>query len=180
MSLVKTVVMVAVVTAVRALGIALIVWTAPVAAATLTAASCSYSDVNAKVGAAVDGDTVVVPAGNCAWNGGLAISKAITLKGAGIGQTFITNNAPGINLIALTESTAGSVRVQGIEFLVGTGSTTTCGGGGAPCFHISAGPVTNGKPVLITANKFTDLQSGNNAIGAIPQKTNQPFRMSTA
>jgi hypothetical protein len=151
-SVVKKVVTVAV----GVLGIALIVWTAPAAGATLTAASCSYSDVNAKVGAAVDGDIVVVPAGNCAWTGGLAISKAITLKGSG--TTVITNNNTTSHLITVTESLAGNIRIQGFDFRVGTGPTTT-----APYFFIHIGWVTNGKPVLITANKFT--LGGTNALG---------------
>jgi hypothetical protein len=149
MSVVKTVVTVAVAAAVSALSIAPIVWTAPVAAATLTAASCSYSDVNAVVGAAVDGDTVVVPAGSCAWNGGLVISKAITLKGAGIGQTLITDNFTSGNLITLIEATTGNIRIQGFEFSPGAGPTD------GNSYYIKVGASANGRPVLITANKWT-------------------------
>jgi hypothetical protein len=138
-----------------AVGIALLC-TAPVAAATLTAASCSYSDVNAKVGAAASGDTVVVPAGNCAWGAGLTISKVITLKGAGVGQTFITDNFTSGSLITVQEQTTGNVRIQGFDFRVGSGPLNA-----RPDYYIRVLYATSGKPVLVTANKFTLGNSGN-------------------
>src|SRR4030095_4916299 len=157
MSVVKTVVTVAG-AAVWAVGIALL-WTTPVAAAPLTAASCSYSDVSAKVGAAANGDTVVVPAGNCAWASGLTISKVITLEGAGVGQTFITDNFTSSSLITVTEQTGGNVRIQGFDFRVGTGPLN-----GHPDFFIRVANYSGGKPVIITANKFT-LGPNGNALG---------------
>jgi hypothetical protein len=160
MSVVKTVVTAA--AAVWALGFTLILWTAPVAATTLTAASCSSSDVNAAVGAAVNGDIVVVPAGNCAWATGLTISKAITLKGAGIGKTLITNNITTGHLIVVTESTAGNIRIEGFDFRTGTGGGPNPGCN--PCHFISVSYTTNGRPVLITANSFS-LTSSRNALG---------------
>ncbi len=56
------------------------------------AASCNYGDVSSAINSASSGDTVVVPAGNCTWSSTLAITKGITLKGAGIGNTTITGN----------------------------------------------------------------------------------------
>jgi hypothetical protein len=62
------------------------------------AASCSQGDVQSAIGAASDGDFVMVPAGACAWSTlaphtpAVSISgKGITLQGAGIGQTVITD-----------------------------------------------------------------------------------------
>lgn len=138
----------------KALGVALILWGAPAAATTLTAVSCSYSDVNAVVGLAVDGDTVVVPAGNCAWNNGLAITKGIALKGAGVGQTFITNNHTTGNLITLTEAAAVSISVRGFDFAVGAGPTPS-----NHFFRVTG--TTNGKPVLIGENRFVLGRNGN-------------------
>src|SRR6185295_12680623 len=64
----------------------------PAYAATITAASCALSAVQAAVNSAVRTvDTVQVPA--CAattWNGTLNITKGFTLQGAGAGSTFIT------------------------------------------------------------------------------------------
>jgi hypothetical protein len=60
-----------------------------VRAATITAKSCSLTDVRAAVEAASRGDTVTVPAGDCTWNGTVSFNKAITIQGAGKASTFI-------------------------------------------------------------------------------------------
>jgi len=129
----------------------------PAAAATRTTNSCSYSDVSAAVQTAVDGDTVSVPAGTCAWPSGLSISKAITLQGAGIGQTLIvnTNTTPNTSLIAIAESAVGNIAVRGFDFSFGPA------GPGPGTFFIDVYYVANGKPVLINANKFALQTSGN-------------------
>lgn len=62
-------------------------------AATLNAASCSITDINAAIGLASDGDTVDVPGGDCSWDASATkvnLNKAITLQGAGIDLTNIT------------------------------------------------------------------------------------------
>lgn len=59
-----------------------------VEADTHTANTCSYNDVNTAVGAAIAGDIVSVPAGECDWGANyLTISKAIHFVGAGTNQT---------------------------------------------------------------------------------------------
>ena len=69
--------------------------TAPaVEGATYVAASTKGSDVQAKINIARDGDTVVVPAGTARWTTQLSITKNLTLKGAGIGQTVIFDEVP--------------------------------------------------------------------------------------
>src|SRR6266513_5352560 len=60
-----------------------------VEAGTITAVSPSLSDVTSAVSKAADGDTVVVPVGTATWTSQLAIKKAITLQGKGIGSTII-------------------------------------------------------------------------------------------
>lgn len=59
----------------------------PCWAGTYTAASCNQSDVNAVINGpthtAVDGDTIMIPAGSCTWTASLAITKNITIQGAG-------------------------------------------------------------------------------------------------
>ena len=62
------------------------------------AGSCSQEDVQAAIDAASDGDFVVIPPGTCTWTTSsdsvpavLISGKAITLQGAGVGQTIITD-----------------------------------------------------------------------------------------
>ena len=74
---------------------------APVNAATRTAASPAFVDVSAAINGGrdskdttwrplQDGDTLVIPAGSATWNGKLTINnKGVTIKGAGIGKTTI-------------------------------------------------------------------------------------------
>ena len=50
-------------------------------AKTITALSPSLFDVNKAIGSAVDGDTVIIPAGKATWTSQLVITKAITLMG---------------------------------------------------------------------------------------------------
>ena len=71
-------------------------------AATVTASSCSLSNVQTAVNNATAGDTVTVPSGNCTWADGVTISKGITVQGAGsstiitgAGYSFFTINGNG-------------------------------------------------------------------------------------
>ena len=52
---------------------------------TITAVSCSLSDVQNSVNSASDGDTVLIPAGQCDWSSGTLIlgTKSILLTGSG-------------------------------------------------------------------------------------------------
>ena len=64
----------------------------PARAADINAASCSDTHVQAAVDSAVNGDRVLVPPGSCTWSTGVdVIDKGITIAGAGIGVTIITN-----------------------------------------------------------------------------------------
>ncbi len=84
-------------------------------AATIPAASCSQADVQAAINSASTGDTVVVPLGSCEWSLDVTIpdAKKITLKGAGVGSTVITNPGTTERLIVLGDS--GS-RLTGFTF----------------------------------------------------------------
>lgn len=67
--------------------------TSTVEATTISARSCSQPDVQNAINSARDGDTVVIPPGNCRWSSQVNISsKGITLRGAGVGRTTITND----------------------------------------------------------------------------------------
>jgi hypothetical protein len=50
--------------------------------ATITAKTAALVDVQAAIAAAVDGDTVVVPAGTASWTSALDVTKGITIQGA--------------------------------------------------------------------------------------------------
>jgi hypothetical protein len=89
-------------------------------AATFNAASCSQSAVQAAINSASNGDMVFVPAGNCTWTANVNIgSKAITLQGAGVGQTNITNGLSKSqnSILNFTQHATISTRITGFSFL---------------------------------------------------------------
>jgi len=92
----------------------LFLWTSSVSAATINAQSCSIDHVTYAVNSAVSGDTVNVPAGNCTWSSLISTNKAITVQGAGIGQTII--NGEGFNL-----SNSQGTRITGFTFMPSAG-----------------------------------------------------------
>ncbi len=120
----------------------------PTDAAIRNAASCSQSDVAAAVTSASHGDTVRVPAGTCSWSG-FSLSKAIELRGAGIGLTRITLAANN----TVTKQTAGATIVAGFSF-------TRSGGGNASKGWTINGPWPGGEPVIFTENDYAVSNSG--------------------
>ncbi|MBN1674703.1 MAG: hypothetical protein JXR37_26905 [Kiritimatiellae bacterium] len=62
-----------------------------VSAKDIPAAGVSRAEVQAAIDRAAAGDRVRVPAGTATWTEHVRLSKAITLQGAGIGRTIITN-----------------------------------------------------------------------------------------
>src|SRR5262245_43408152 len=63
-------------------------------AATINAATCSSTDVQAAINPAAGGDTVVIPNGACTWTSGVTINgKGIVLTGQSKTGVAITNNA---------------------------------------------------------------------------------------
>jgi hypothetical protein len=111
-------------------------------AATITAASCSNTDVSTAVKAAQNGDIVIIPPGTCTWSRGLGSdcqfpdgrdrsfcrsttagdTKYITIQGAGIGRTIIidaVSRDAGVNRPTVAFdwrlSPGGLSRITGIE-----------------------------------------------------------------
>jgi hypothetical protein len=76
---------------------------------TWTAANASYAEVNACLSAAVDGDTINIPSGSAIWSSTLAINKAVTLRGAGVDQTIITQ-ASVTRPISISGTKAATIR----------------------------------------------------------------------
>lgn len=84
-------------------------------ATTYTAVSCSFADVTTALNAAKTGDIVAIPNGNCSWSSPLTIAKGITLRGAGIDSTIITNIGTE-SLIDVNLSSNVPIRITGIYF----------------------------------------------------------------
>jgi hypothetical protein len=129
-----------------------------VEATTITAASPSLIDVISAVSSAVDGDTVVIPGGTATWRSGLAITKAITLQGSGIGNTIIqdgitTSDTP---LIQFTLVSGKPSRLTAIEFQ-NNGMVSTFSG--ALRFQIPPGmnPL-NGQTIRVDNCKLTGIK----------------------
>jgi len=106
-------------------------------AAVIDAESCSQEDVQAAIDAAVDGDVVKVPAGECVWTAAVKIgetiwttpvtyeSKQITVQGAGIGKTIITignTSTPNDTAFKVVTAEGKPVRITGFTFQGGVGT----------------------------------------------------------
>lgn len=95
----------------------------------VAASSCSSADVNTAIGTAVDGDTVIVPSGSCTWSAQVLIpnTKGVSLQGAGIGSTIITDNLTTDDILQLDVAGGNAVvDISGFTFdansIIKTGS----------------------------------------------------------
>jgi hypothetical protein len=82
-------------------------------AATITASSTDFADVQAAINTAVEGDTVIVPAGASSWSNTLTITKGITLRGAGKSQTSLTGSG---RILTIAPAMGKTCRVTGFHF----------------------------------------------------------------
>jgi len=136
-------------------------------ATTVNANSVSQSDVGAAIRTAVDGDVVTIPAGRATWTRTLPVTKAITLQGAGIGETIIRDNASKVELINCSLVASRLTRITGIEFQDGGRTPTAAAPGGI--IHID-GSNTNGSQFRFDHCKWTDLNGffvPNTVIGVV-------------
>lgn len=131
----------------------------PTQAADINAASCSSADVQTAINSAVDGDRVLIPAGNCTWNSQvLSTNKGITIQGAGIGVTIITNDVSIGSLNATLQAGDPTFYVTAITFdgngLVTAGNNALVGvtGGGLNAFRIHHAEFINLNGTAITVN----------------------------
>jgi hypothetical protein len=97
--------------------------------AEITASSCSRADVNTAIGAASDGDTVLIPNGSCTWTSGVSTTKQIrihaenytpTSGGSSSRSVTITNNSSA-TLFSFTTGNDFHVGLSGIAIHEGTG-----------------------------------------------------------
>src|SRR5262245_35715133 len=87
---------------------------------TRTATTCDDKAVQSAVVSAGDGDTVVVPAGNCSWHSGVTVRSGIILKGAGAGTTVIIDETDDQPLIDLATKAGKHYEVTGFTFRGGS------------------------------------------------------------
>jgi hypothetical protein len=129
------------------------------AAATVAAASCSYSAVSSAVSAAAPGDTVIVPAGNCTWSSTLSINKGLSLIGAGIGQTVISKSSAEvlISYEPADKSANRLIRISGFTF-------DMSGGGGAAVSAFSGKTSVPQTKLRIDNNRFQNMALGSTQI----------------
>lgn len=116
------------------------------AAATLTASSCSRTDVASAIASATAGDTIRVPAGNCSWSGGLSIS-GVQLVGAGSSTSGTVINS---GLVTLNKHSSQPTRLSGFRF---TGTDQ----------HVSVGGSSGGRPYIVDHN-YLRMDVGGRAI----------------
>jgi hypothetical protein len=134
-------------------------------AAVINAASVSYSDINAAITGASNGDMVVVPSGTATWSSTLSINKNIVLAGAGVGNTVITSNIGSSYLIIYTPSTIVGSPSTTPSFRV-TGFTFNCNerSGGINLRNMTTSKHYN---VRIDHNKFTGSKDRNILINGL-------------
>lgn len=116
-------------------------------AATIGAASCSSSAVQAAISNAQPGDTVSVPAGDCSW-GSFTISGGVHVRGAGIGLTNISVNGS----VEIKKHAWKNVELSGFSF------SKSGGGESAKMFSVT-GP-WQAEPPLIHDNEFVVNNAG--------------------
>ena len=100
-----------------------------VQAVTVNLNLADISTVQAAVNVALDGDIIVLPAGTVTWSQRLNVSKAITIKGAGIGQTVINagySDAYGSGMLLYAPGTAQASKVFEVSGITFDGKYT-CG-----------------------------------------------------
>jgi putative Ig domain-containing protein len=83
-------------------------------AATHLSDSVDLADVSAAILKAVDGDTVIIPAGTATWSSGILLTKAVTIRGAGTNSTHI--NMSGGYMFKVNLVNDLPVRFTGIHF----------------------------------------------------------------
>ena len=114
-------------------------------ARTITATSCSGTDVQTAINSASAGDTVSVPAGNCSWTS-VTLSKAITFQGAGQGSTNIDVSG-GNPVFTITKQSAGITEIQNFTFSASNNNNL-------PHPIVAQGSWLNAQPVIFQNDTF--------------------------
>ncbi len=137
-------------------------------AQTVSANSCSLTDVQRAVNSVARGGTVTVPSGNCSWSSTLTLTAGITLQGAGVDNTVITSSGTMISVAPDSTAIANgeNIKISGFTF----------DGNNAASIFIDiqgASGITGTKPyryLMIGDNKFQNGNpSSSTQVGAVIQ-----------
>jgi len=140
-----------------------------ISASTVYAATANQSDVSAAIIRAADGDTVVIPVGTVRWTTGVAITKGVTLRGAGTGHTIIKDGAASAPLIDWTLKAGYVSRMTGIQFQDGGRTPTASEPTGTIAYHGEAGD-TFDRQIRVDHCYFNQINGTNtflNCIGVV-------------
>jgi hypothetical protein len=120
---------------------------------------------------AQNGDTITLPAGTFTWSRRVHITKAITLQGAGVGQTVIKDAVQGDKLLQVNLAANQLTRLTGIGFQDGGRINTALAPGGI--LHVD-GSNTNGSTFRFDHCKWNNLNGAtvfDTVIGVINHNT---------
>jgi hypothetical protein len=138
-------------------------------ATTINANSAAQSDVATAIASASNGDIVIIPGGTATWTRTMPVRKAITLQGAGVGQTIVKDNVQSGSLLAITLVANNVTRITGIEFQDG-GRINGANGG---TIHVD-GSNTNGSQFRFDHNAWNRVNGTllcDTVIGVIDHNT---------
>ena len=101
-------------------------------ATSITASSCGQAAVQAALNLASSGDTIMIPAGNCAWTSGIyweAPPNVVILgagnlntPGGGDATVIVDNSTSNSPLLRINTNASGTFRLAGITFKGGSGA----------------------------------------------------------
>src|SRR5213080_2037870 len=96
--------------------IVIVTWSGFPALATVYDSDGSSASVQGLQNAALNGDTITIPPGIFTWSIKVTVTKAITLKGSGIGVTILKDNVQNPSQLLLFTLASGlPTRLTGIE-----------------------------------------------------------------
>ena len=147
------------------------IWNGFSALGTVYHSDGSAASVQGLHNAALNGDTITIPAGTFNWATKVTISKSITLQGAGVGNTIIKDAVNGTQLIQVGLVANNLTRITGIEFQ--NGGRTSVGAAPGGIIRVD-GSNTNGSQFRFDHCKWTDLNGyfvTNTVIGVIDHNT---------
>lgn len=137
-------------------GILVVSFSGGVFGATINAVSCEQTDVQAAIDSAVDGDTVLIPSGECTWDTTVIADgfSSITIQGAGIDQTIIHDNYSNNSVLKVVSIGTGPVRITGFTI---DGDASTSGGINDACLYLSF--IADNDQIRVDHIKFIDMEA---------------------
>lgn len=146
-------------------------------AATINAASCNQSDVNAVINGpthtAVDGDVIQIPSGSCTWTSGLAVPSGIgvSIVGAGTPNSAVSTMGANSSCTSTTITVSGGITAFKMRPSYGNSTTRlSCmdiasGSGSGIAFSVLGTCASSGCPNLRVDNVTFDNWAGHASAG---------------